>query len=115
MGKTEKPWGSYEVIEQTPSYWKKIIQVDPNKRLSLQYHIDREEDWEIMQGNGSVQIGEKLFSAGPGDKFHISKGEKHRIMAGDKGMSLEEIAHGKVDENDIIRLEDDYGRVGVKK
>ena len=102
----ERPWGRYDVVSKT-----KIIYIDPNKRLSLQLHKHRDEYWTILKGEGEVQIGEVVYPAKEGDNFHVPKGEKHRVMAGEQGMSFLEIAVGLVDEDDIVRLEDDHGRI----
>ena len=101
-----RPWGRYEVIEKI-----KIIYVNPNQQLSLQYHEYRNEDWRILSGSGEVQIGEQKYLARVGDEFRIPRMQKHRIRAGEEGLSFLEIATGEVDEDDIVRLEDDYGRL----
>ena len=81
-------------------------------RLSLQYHNYRKESWEILSGYGKVTINKKTFEAKKGDKFSILEKQVHRIEAGEEGLFLIENATGtNVDEEDIIRLKDDYGRI----
>jgi mannose-6-phosphate isomerase-like protein (cupin superfamily) len=100
-----RPWGRYFIIEQT-----KIIKVKPNQSLSLQYHNHRSEFWKIISGNGYVEIENKKFEVKEGDTYNINVKEIHRAMAGDKGMTILEKSSGQVDEKDIVRLEDKYGR-----
>lgn len=104
--KTKRPWGRYDIIEKM-----KIIEVNPYSRISLQYHKKRDEFWKIISGKGKVTIGEKIFHAKPGDSYTISKNTTHRIETGKKGISLLEISLGEIDEEDIVRIEDDYGRI----
>jgi len=101
-----RPWGRYEVVGKT-----KIITVKANQKLSFQYHKNRDEFWRILSGSGEVQINENKFPAKEGDTFQIKKTEKHRIIAGENGIVFLEIATGLVDEDDIVRLDDEYGRV----
>lgn len=102
---TKRPWGEYKVIEKT-----KIININPNSRLSLQYHNNRDEFWRIIYGKGIVTIGKKKFKAKKGDSYTIPKKVVHRIEAKKEGIVFLEIATGCIDEGDIVRIEDDYGR-----
>lgn len=101
----ERPWGEYHIIGKT-----KIITVKPNQKLSLQYHHNRDEFWKIISGTGQVTISDKVFECKPGDTFTIPKLAQHRIESYDQGVEFLEIATGEVDEDDIVRLEDSYGR-----
>ncbi len=103
---TVKPWGNYKVVGKT-----KIIEVNPNQKLSYQSHNFRDEFWLILNGDGNIVIEDLEKKASVGDDFYIAKGIKHRAIAGDKGLTFLEISTGIIDENDIIRYEDDYGRV----
>lgn len=100
-----RPWGYYKITSQT-----KIINVKPNKRLSLQFHKNRDEFWNILKGSGIVTINNKEFKAKKGDCFSIPKKIKHRLKAGPKGLQILEFSSGEVCEDDIVRIEDDYGR-----
>ena len=109
---TEKrPWGKFEQFTHNEVSTVKILTVKPRKRLSLQYHKNRKEFWRVLEGNGKVTIGNKIFKAKPGNEFTINKKQKHRIEGGSKELKILEISFGKFDENDNVRLEDDYGRV----
>ena len=88
----------------------KIITVKPNSKLSLQYHNHRDEFWRIISGKGKVIVGDKEYNAKTGDTFMIPKKTKHRMITEESEIVFLEIATGKVDEDDIIRLEDAYGR-----
>ncbi|MFH1801597.1 MAG: adenylyltransferase/cytidyltransferase family protein [archaeon] len=106
----KRPWGEYIVTEKT-----KIIRIKPNQKLSLQYHHYREEIWEILSGSGKITIGEEIFETKPGDIFTIPKKEKHRAEAGAYGLEFLEISKGEIDEDDFVRLNDDYGRASKKE
>jgi hypothetical protein len=91
----------------------KRIDVTPGKRLSLQSHQFRAEHWFIVSGTGSAKVGDSTFDVKPGDTIDISIGEKHRISADDNGsLSFIEVQTGSsFDEQDIVRYEDDFGRM----
>lgn len=101
-----RPWGNYSVIEK-----KKIITMKPNQKLSLQYHNNREEEWLILEGTGKIIIDDKVFEAKKNDVFIIPCKAIHRAESYENGLKFLEIAKGEVDENDIVRLEDDYNRI----
>lgn len=105
-----RPWGSFDQFTHNTQTTVKILHVSANKRLSLQKHKHRSEFWHVISGNGTVTIGTKELHAQQNDEFEIPIGTIHRITGGDEGIRLLEIATGKFDENDIIRIEDDFGR-----
>ena len=107
----EKPWGNFRQFTLNSPSTVKIISVKAGEELSLQSHSKRAEFWCIVRGSGTVQIGEKKYSAIAGEEYEILAGEKHRISAGLDGVEFLEIATGDFDENDIVRYEDKYGRV----
>ncbi len=85
------------------------------KRLSLQYHKKRSELWVLIEGDATATIGQKgeKLKKVPlklGELFNVGKGDIHRIESR-KGGIIVEMAQGKFEENDIVRLEDDHGRV----
>lgn len=108
----ERPWGRWEVLETGDGFCVKRIDVVPSGRLSLQFHHHRREDWIIVGGEASVVLGEENIVLQAGDRVHIPLGERHRISNPGNGvLTFIEVQHGHVlDENDIVRLEDDYGR-----
>lgn len=103
---TVRPWGNYTVVGKT-----KIIEINPKQKLSYQSHNLRDEFWLILNGDGNIIIDGLEKKAYMGDDFYIAKGKKHRAIAGNNGLTFLEISTGIVDEDDIIRYEDDYGRI----
>lgn len=108
---SDRPWGSFdEFISNTPCTVK-IITVKPGESLSLQYHTQRSEFWVVLSGKGFVTIDDKHTETQKGDQHYIEVNTKHRAEAGDEGLTFLEISTGTFDEEDIIRLEDKYGRI----
>ena len=114
-----RPWGCYQVIKKSNdgSELEKIITVKPNNKLSLQSHKHREEFWQILEGNALVEIDSNTFSLSDNDKIHIPLGSIHRVKnIGQQDLVIHEIQKGELlSEEDIIRYEDDYGRVDYKE
>lgn len=111
----KRPWGSWEVLSDetlNPGSIVKRIIVHPKQRLSLQYHFYRNENWFVTKGEATVEINGEQSVLGFGETVFIPKGATHRISNnGDEDVIIIEIQHGKIlDENDIVRLEDDYNR-----
>jgi len=107
----ERPWGWYETLTEGERYKVKRLYIAPNQRLSLQYHNLRTEDWVIVEGGGVVTQNRFETPCKVGDTFHISTEMKHRAKGGENGLLIIETQLGICKENDIIRLEDDYGRI----
>ncbi len=113
MTRTEKPWGWYEVLEECPNllYKVKTIHINPNQQFSLQRHIYRQEFWVVVEGDGTVTTSTYKKDLVKGDYIHIRKNEIHRMTAGTSGIKIVEVQEGVIcEEEDIVRLEDDYGR-----
>ena len=106
-----RPWGTYEVLLDKPDHKVKEIYVKPNHRFSLQYHEYREEHWVIVEGIGTITQGEIESIIRPGEYAYIPKGSIHRLHGGDNGITFIEVQRGICEEDDIIRIEDDYGRL----
>ena len=107
-----RPWGYYVVLtEQVACKVKKMV-VYPGHRLSLQQHQHRGEHWYIVQGRGLVTLNERRFECAPGQSFDILRRDPHRIEnKGSVNLVFIEIQTGDYfGEDDIERLEDDYGR-----
>ena len=107
-----RPWGTYATLKQEDGYQVKRITVAPGQKLSLQYHHKRAEHWVVTQGQAIVQVGDEEFETGPGEYRYIPLGEKHRLTnIGDSELVLIEVQVGSyLGEDDIVRLEDIYGR-----
>ena len=107
-----RPWGYYEVLADEPDHKVKRIVVYPRKRLSLQKHNKRSEHWFVLSGQGIVTLdGERLNKKG-GESVNIPCGSSHRIEnTGTVDLKFIEVQTGEYfGEDDIERLEDDYGR-----
>lgn len=106
------PWGSWEVIEETPEYKVKRLYVHPGHRLSYQKHEHREETWMIASGEATITLdGEEIKLKG-GQTIHIHKTQAHRIANfGEAPLIFFEVQRGSYfGEDDIVRLQDDYKR-----
>ena len=108
----ERPWGRWRVLEVGSGFCIKKFEVEPGHRLSLQYHHHRYEDWIIVQGSGLVQCAEETFPVTAGDRVRIPLMAHHRISNHGQGtLIVVEVQHGSyLGEDDIVRVEDDYGR-----
>ena len=107
-----RPWGTYATLKQEDGYQVKRITVAPGQKLSLQYHHKRAEHWVVTQGQAIVQVGDEEFETGTGEYRYIPLGEKHRLTnIGDSELVLVEVQVGNyLGEDDIVRLDDVYGR-----
>ena len=113
----QRPWGFYKTTVLNEYFQSKVISVKPGQRLSLQSHNHREEHWIIAHGNGQIQIDQSFIDVKCGNSLFIPKGAKHRIINTDKkeNLIITEVQIGDYfGEDDIIRYEDDYGRIKNK-
>lgn len=110
--KSTPPWGRWEVLLDEPTYKVKRITVLPGKRLSYQKHFRRNEHWMVVEGKGMVTLDGKEIHIEKEDAVDIAREVAHRITnVGDGNLTFIEIQQGEYfGEDDIIRLEDDYGR-----
>jgi mannose-6-phosphate isomerase len=113
MENSERPWGSYFILEESPLYKVKRIEVNPGKRLSYQYHNFRTESWTIIKGKGLITVEGNIKEVNGGQVFVIPQGAKHRIENnGDEKLIFIEVQTGTYfGEDDIVRIEDDFQRV----
>ena len=112
MSFSETPWGRWDILlEETYCKVKKIT-VHPQQRLSYQYHHKREERWTVVQGIATVTLDGKEIVLEKGDHIHIPTLAKHRVEnRGTDNLIFIEIQQGEYfGEDDIVRIEDDYGR-----
>jgi mannose-6-phosphate isomerase-like protein (cupin superfamily) len=108
----KKPWGSYTVLDSGPSYLLKRIEVLPGEALSLQSHQHRSEYWTVVSGSAQVVLDEETLQLKVNDSITIPKNTKHRLEnSSSDPLIIIEIQFGHLlDENDISRFEDRYGR-----
>jgi mannose-6-phosphate isomerase len=109
-----RPWGSWHVLDEAEGYKVKRIVVSPGSRLSLQKHERRAEHWVVVTGTATCRVGDDTLVLGPGEAVDIEIGQAHRIANhGDRTLVIIEVQRGAyTGEDDIVRLEDDYGRAG---
>lgn len=108
----ERPWGSYQVLLNLPHCKVKHITVNPGKRLSYQKHLHRSEKWTIIKGIATIVINGSFKYLEPGQTIDIPQGALHRLSNSTSStIELIEIQKGSYfGEDDIIRIEDDFGR-----
>jgi mannose-6-phosphate isomerase len=109
-----RPWGSFTVLDEGTGFKVKRLEVLPEKRLSYQKHAHRAEHWFVTQGTARVTLDGETISVKPGEAIDISLGAAHRVEnpSPDETLILIEVQRGDyLGEDDIIRLEDDFGRI----
>ncbi len=111
----ERPWGSYTVLDESaPTFKVKLLEVEPGQRLSYQRHAHRNEHWVIVEGTARVTLDGAVLDLGTGQAIDIPLGSAHRVAnPGTSPLVLVEVQRGDYfGEDDIERLEDDFGRAG---
>ena len=110
----ERPWGSFVVLDdQEPDHKVKRLVVTPGKRLSYQRHAYRSEHWFVVSGMATVVLDGTEYTVAPGEAIDVPVGTNHRCEnRGDVPVVFIEVQYGTYfGEDDIVRLEDDFGRV----
>ncbi len=102
------------MLAEAPTHKLKRLTVDPGRRLSYQRHRHRSEHWFVVSGRGVAVIDGAPHPLGPGEAVDVPAGAAHRIgCLGSSPLVFIEVQHGtSFDEDDIERLEDDFGRAG---
>jgi mannose-6-phosphate isomerase len=108
----ERPWGSWHILDEGDGFKVKRIVVNPHCRLSYQTHAHRAEHWVVVTGKATCVLDGETTVAGPGDCVDVALGQPHRIAnEQDETLVIIEVQRGSyTGEDDIVRLEDDYGR-----
>ena len=108
----ERPWGSYTVLEKGDRYKIKRIVIKPHEKLSVQIHRHRSEHWVVISGTAKVTRDNESFFVNPNESTYIPISTKHRLEnPGRIPLQIIEVQNGDyVEEDDIERFEDDYGR-----
>lgn len=110
----QRPWGFYKTTVLNDFFQSKIISVKPGQQLSLQSHNHREEHWIVVHGRGIVQIEKSVIKIESGSSLFIPMGAKHRLTNTDikDNLIITEVQIGDyLGEDDIVRYEDNYGRI----
>jgi mannose-6-phosphate isomerase-like protein (cupin superfamily) len=108
-----RPWGWHETLTDGPGFKVKTLSIKPGESLSLQRHQHRTEHWIVLAGTARITRGEERFELEANASTFIARGEKHRLQnATDQPLLILEVQSGEqLDEEDIERFEDRYGRV----
>jgi len=111
--KVQRPWGWYDSLEEADNFKVKRILVNPGASLSLQKHAQRAEHWIVVRGTAEVTCADKKFTLNQNESTYIPVGAVHRLTnIGGVDLEMIEVQSGNyLGEDDIVRLEDNYGRV----
>jgi len=109
-----RPWGSYDSIDAGPRFQVKRLTVKPGAKLSLQKHAQRAEHWVVVKGTARITRDDEVFDLGENESTYIPIGAVHRIEnPGTETVQIIEVqSGGYLGEDDIVRLDDTYGRKG---
>lgn len=112
LDRESRPWGSWQVLDIGDGFKIKRINVDPHARLSLQTHRHRSEHWIVVSGVATCTVEGQTRVLGTGERVDVPCGATHRITnSEDDELLLIEVQLGAyTGEDDIVRLQDDYGR-----
>lgn len=110
--RTTRPWGWYETVSEVAGHKIKRIGVLPGQQISLQKHHHRAEHWVVVAGLAHVTLGERAFDLPVGGHCDIAVGQVHRLSnITAEPVEIVEVQFGTyLGEDDIVRLQDDYGR-----
>ena len=112
--KVERPWGTYEIITKGNGFQVKRLIINPDSRLSLQWHRHRDETWVIVRGVAEIEVNKNKKNLGSGENVFVARTITHRIknISVVEPLEIIEVQTGDyLGEDDIERLEDDYGRI----
>ncbi len=110
----QRPWGSFTILDESETYKVKRIEVFPEKRLSYQRHQLRSEHWFVVQGTAKVTLNGTEILVQKGESVDIAAGAAHRVenpQTTENLVFIETQTGTYFGEDDIERLEDDFGRV----
>lgn len=108
----QRPWGNYTILDEGDDFKVKRIEVLPNKRLSYQKHARRSEHWFVVRGIAKVTLNGEEFLVKSGEAIDIAVGTAHRVENSEAELLvfIETQTGDYFGEDDIVRLEDDFGR-----
>jgi len=111
-----RPWGTFTVLDEGDGFKVKRIEVLPGKRLSYQKHAQRAEHWVVVNGTAKVTLDDREIIVEAGQTVDIAVGSAHRVEnPGGEQLVFIEVQRGNyLGEDDIVRLQDDFGRVAEK-
>ena len=108
-----RPWGAFESIDSGPGFQVKRLTIAPGSEISLQYHHHRAEHWVVVRGRATVTKGKDVLVLGESESIYIPVGTIHKLAnEQDEVLEIIEVQTGSyLGEDDIVRLEDRYGRL----
>ena len=109
----DKPWGFFDQYALNAVCTVKILTCNPGQGLSLQRHSHRDELWIVLDDGAIVELDGKCLYPKKGEEIWIPSGSLHRLRCNDTAgvpLRILEVSYGEFDENDIERLNDEYGR-----
>ncbi|MDI6751506.1 MAG: phosphomannose isomerase type II C-terminal cupin domain [bacterium] len=107
----ERPWGRWDMLDEGKGFKVKRLTVRPGHRLSLQFHRYRSENWVVAKGEAVITVSEKVINLKETEHIFIEKGAPHRLEnKGREDLIVIEVQNGQCLEDDLVRIEDDYGR-----
>jgi len=111
--KVHRPWGTYEILDKGRGFQVKHLRIDPGQSISLQRHKHRAEHWVVVKGKAKVICGNETYELLENQSTYVPQGVKHRLLnPGTEILEIVEVQSGEViDEEDIERFEDSYGRI----
>ena len=107
---TEKPWGRFIQYVLNQPVTVKILEIHAGEQVSYQYHYHRSELWIPLDDGACIRLEEEVIRPAPMEPVFIPQGAKHQLIGEDQNYRILEIAFGNFDEEDIVRLDDKYGR-----
>ena len=114
IARSMRPWGEFYGWDSAHTWYVKTLVIKPGKRLSLQYHKKRSERWVLVEGDATAVIVENGKTVETplkiGETFIVEKGTAHRLLSKRGGKIVEVAVGSSFDENDIVRIDDDFGR-----
>lgn len=110
--KSHRPWGTYEILDEGKGFQVKHLRINPGQSISLQRHKHRAEHWVVVKGHATVVVGNDSYELVENQSTYVPKGVKHRLLnPGKELLEIVEVQSGElIDEEDIERFEDSYGR-----
>jgi len=111
MQHDERPWGRWDILDEGEGFKVKRLTVKPGKRLSLQFHYHRSENWVVARGEARVTVSERVINLKGGEHIFIPKEAVHRLEnKTTDDLIVIEVQNGECSEDDLVRIKDDYGR-----
>ncbi len=108
-----RPWGFYEILTSGSGFQTKRLTVNAESRLSLQWHRHRDETWVVARGTAKVTVGDEEHTLGRGQSMFVARNVHHRIenISSVEPLEIIEVQTGDyLGEDDIVRVQDDFGR-----